>query len=131
MNYSFLHIPDHLWSEISFKKHIEYKHVYRFVENANSISKSDFYPSNIENKGKQNAIKLDISHYSVSLLYDKISVEEYKKKYSILKNKDVVCGFTTINRGISTEKNIKGHIDYFLFDYENNNPYTDFGDCNE
>lgn len=128
-NYSFSHIPPHMWSEITEKEHVEYRRVYRLVDNAAAITMEDFLPSIIADDGKSNLNKLD--SYSVSLLYDKINVEEYKKRYRSLQNKEVVCGPTKIQRGISHQHNKKGHIDYFLFDYANNNPYTDFGDCNE
>ena len=35
-------------------------------------------------------------------------------------------GFTTIKRGISTKENKEHHVEYFLYDYENNSPKDDF-----
>lgn len=130
MNFSFLHIPKEYWDSIITKEHVEHKKVYRLVSNAKSITKNDFVPSNIENKDKPNAIKINQSSFSVSLTCDKMKAEEYKKRYTVLSDKEIACGFTNISRGISHNCE-KRHIDYFLFDYIHNSPYADFGECYE
>ena len=35
-------------------------------------------------------------------------------------------GFTSIKRGISFKEDSKHHVEYFLYDYENNSPKDDF-----
>ena len=46
-------------------------------------------------------------------------------------HKSIAKGFTTIKRGYSYEANQKGHVDYYLYDYLENNPYEDFTWCEE
>lgn len=35
-------------------------------------------------------------------------------------------GFTSIRRGISTRENEHHHVEYYLYDYEDNSPKDDF-----
>lgn len=35
-------------------------------------------------------------------------------------------GFTSLNRGVSPKEDKSHHVEYYLFDYENNSPKDDF-----
>lgn len=68
----------------------------------------------------------NINHYSCSLFIEKsienkIQLPYYKNTFKFL-----AVGNTSSDRGISPLPNNRGHIDYFLYDYQKNNPYVDF-----
>lgn len=124
-------IPEEFFPDIS--EHINYSPVYRAIENVDSINIQDFIPTNIEEEGRngffsksENNYQRD--HYSVSVYTNHNQL--CKKLNSCVKLqsrfKGIAKGFTTIEKGVSTKKNKKSHVNYYLFDYINNSPYTDF-----
>lgn len=119
----FRDIPTELWPQILKIQHIDHKKVYRAVRNNKNISSSDFLPTSIQRKSRNFLKKL--SNYSVSLFCDKIELIKTINSIPSMPN-EIVVGFTTIERGISDKANNKTHVNYFLYDYIHNNPFTDF-----
>lgn len=124
-------IPEELSPDLS--EHVDYRPVYRAIENVDSINKQDFIPTNIEEeecKGffSKSGNNYGRDHYSVSVYTNHNQL--CKKLNSCVKLqsrfKGIAIGFTTIEKGVSTKKNKKSHVNYYLFDYINNSPYTDF-----
>lgn len=123
----FEYIPDDLLPEED--KHVDYKDVFRAIRNAD-VTESDFLPSIVENPNfaKQFEKRTNLASYSVSLLKTETQLKKiynasasFRKKYNA-----IAKGFTSKERGYSYKADKNGHINYFLFDYEDNNPYSDF-----
>lgn len=127
----FSYIPDRLKPEK--EKHIPHSVVFRALRHK-TVEKEDFYPTFIE-QGIRNKNKLfrdsekpeSQSDYSVSLNTSLASLCALFKLSGFRKNHEGVAkGFTSDKRGYSYAADKKGHVDYFLFDYINNNPCDDF-----
>lgn len=127
----FSYIPDRLKPEK--EKHVLYPVVFRALRHK-TVEKEDFYPTFIE-QGNRNKNKLfrdsekpeSQSDYSVSLNTSLASLCALFKLSGFRKNHEGVAkGFTSDKRGYSYAADKKGHVDYFLFDYINNNPCDDF-----
>lgn len=123
----FEYIPDDLLPEED--KHVDYKDVFRAIRNAD-VTKDDFLPSIIENPylAKKFEKRTKLENYSVSLWKTETQLKRiynsnasFKKKYNA-----IAKGFTSKERGYSYKAGKDGHINYYLFDYEDNNPYSDF-----
>ena len=104
----------------------EFQEVFRGTSNISVLDKTDFLPTFVEYRNQKKLWKNQFnnsSYYSVSLF---TSLDKLKEKTKMIKRiKSYSKGFTTIKRGISI-LNSDSHIDYFLYDYDNNNPYLDF-----
>jgi len=67
--------------------------------------------------------KLFDSNYSVSLCKDLEQLKKLTNPIPLIKSYSI--GFTNIKRGVSPVSNSQ-HIDYYLYDYINNSPCSDF-----
>lgn len=99
---------------------------------SDELTKEDFIPTFLDAKQRRKAAfdPTALSSYSISLFID---YETYKIYCSTNrsfreKHKAVARGFTSEKRGISCVLNPSNskHIDYFLFDFEQNGPLEDF-----
>lgn len=125
----FKHIPKDLWPLRN--EHVKYDEVYRAVKNKVELDVNDFSPSNVERRNKEKTFGkiINRSYYSVSLF---TTLESLKATVLSLpkldgKIKAYAKGFTSIERGVSTEEDkVKHHVDYFLYDYIDNSPKDDF-----
>ena len=115
------------------EKHVNHPVVYRAFRHS-KVEKEDFFPTIVEraNENKQKLFNVIVkqptqSQYSVSLY---TSSKQLKHLFMIpgfrKRHEAIAKGFTTIHRGCSYEANENGHVDYFLFDYIDNNPCVDF-----
>ena len=126
---SFKNIDDaSMYPNISL--HVDHPVVFRAVKNANSLTVDDFLPSNINNMHQLKTFKRQVNpgDYSLSVFTDLDSLKRILSYCPALleKTKALAKGFTTISRGISYQENSEHHVDYFLYDYENNSPKDDF-----
>lgn len=129
----FEYIPDEF--KPTADKHVEYSEVYRALHGYN-VTKEDFYPTIIERNSKKKG-KLfeprEQGDYSVSVFRTMKAIKLLFDSSMGFRNshKAIAKGCTTKRRGYSYEADKKGHIDYFLYDYLENNPYEDFKYCEE
>lgn len=124
----FKHMPEEYWPDKS--KHIEYSVVYRAVKSIDKLGVNDFLPWNIEHKNQRKTFKKTFKQpeYGLSVFTDLDSLKSTVESVVTLNEstKAYAKGFTTIKRGISLKENKKHHVEYFLYDYENNSPKEDF-----
>lgn len=117
-------VPD----EFAPKKelHKDFAVVFRGTKSVNELTYKDFLPSHIQHKNKLKTFKnLCQFDYSLSLSDDLNCLK--KRLEGVVSIKSFSQGFTTIDRGVSfKEKESEDHIHYFLYDYENNSPCSDF-----
>ncbi|MBR4733322.1 MAG: hypothetical protein IK081_11195 [Lachnospiraceae bacterium] len=123
----FKHMPRELWPNEA--QHVEYATVYRATHNSDNLQIEDFLPWNIENPNQKKTFgPLFQPEFGLSIFTDlqalKSIVELVPKLHK--STKAYAKGFTSINRGISLKENKRHHVEYFLFDYENNSPKDDF-----
>jgi hypothetical protein len=100
------------------------------------ICKEDFVPSWVPEYAKRNAFFNSKSQqgiksvsFSLSLFVTPEAFEENLRTCPIeFSNKFIGYGIgpTSPDFGIASSPNTKGHIDYYLFDYVGNNPYSSF-----
>lgn len=129
----FSYIPDRLKPDK--EKHVSHPVVFRALRHK-TVEKEDFYPTCIEqeqrNRNMNNLFRdseelESQSNYSVSLNTSLKSLCALFKLSGFRRNHEGVAkGFTSDKRGYSYAADKKGHVDYFLFDYINNNPCDDF-----
>ena len=126
----FSYIPDNLKPEA--EKHVPYSTVFRALHHK-TVEKEDFYPTIIEQRknglfrGHGSEKPESQSSYSVSLNISLDFIRALFKLQGFRKNHEGIAeGSTSVKRGYSYAANEKGHVDYFLFDYINNNPCDDF-----
>lgn len=119
-------IPEKYWPSRS--DHVDAIHAYRFIFHEGDLCKEDFYPSSYRENLKMQSYEKDQSSYSVSLFASKMSAEHVLKTAVGLskKTKQFGVGNTDITYGVSTMPSKSGHIDYYLYDYMDNNPYICF-----
>lgn len=133
--YPELIIPKHCFP----KKNYNVKSVYRLVTNNELLSIRDFLPSIIEwelrkrSRGS-NLKKLQeivqqnkCGDYSCSVFedVDKMIVESVSNNVIRYKNV-IVKGDIDFGKGMTTSPSETTHINYYLYDYVDNNPYLDF-----
>jgi hypothetical protein len=125
-------IPDKFFPDES--QHVPYSEVYRAIRHSidEKLVREDFLPSAFESDSKpiKSFSGTESGLYSVSLALSKDGLIKKIQASPVLMNKFkcLAKGLTRIERGIST-KAVKGHINYFLFDYLENSPYPDFELC--
>ena len=129
----FEYIPDEF--KPTEDKHVEYSEVYRALR-GNEVTKEDFYPTFIERNSKKKRKLFEPrnqSDYSVSVFRTMESIMLlFNSNWGFHKShKAIAKGCTTKRRGYSYDADKNGHIDYFLYDYLENNPYEDFKYCEE
>ena len=112
-------------------EHVEHQCVYRATKSTDILKVEDFLPSVIENPYMLETFGKLVNKqelYGVSLFTDLDALKEMLKKKVSLDRKinSFSKGFTTITKGISTKANSHCHLEYYLYDYENNNPKDDF-----
>ena len=114
----------------SESQHIDYAEVYRAVKSTDTLVVDDFLPSNVEyaNKGRIFRGLITQDYYGVSLFTDLESLKNNLKRFPALADtiKAYAKGFTSKNRGVSTRKDKRNHVNYYLYDYVNNSPKDDF-----
>lgn len=124
----FKHIPKKIWPVES--QHVEYKVVYRGTHNSEELKIEDFLPWNVEHRNQKKTFKklFKQPEYGMSTYTDLDTLKSVVEKFPKLDNvtKAYAKGFTSIKRGISLEENKQHHVEYFLYDYENNSPKDDF-----
>jgi hypothetical protein len=118
------------------KFHVEAQDAVRAVKNE-TLTSNDFLPTILDNANKTRVDRFydetprreSLSSYSVSF-YDCIeSLEESSKIIPTLgpdKYPYYACGNLLEKFGYATEPGLGGHISFFLFDFEKNNPYNEF-----
>ena len=124
----FKHMPKEFWPNEC--DHIEYSEVYRATKHANELKVDDFLPWNIEHHNQMKTFKNQFKkpHFGLSLFTNLESLKNKVDSLPVLNDSTnaYAKGFTTIKRGISTKENKEHHVEYFLYDYENNSPKDDF-----
>ena len=124
----FKYMPREIWPVES--QHVEYEVVYRGVHNSEDLEIEDFLPWNVEHKNQKKTFKnlFEQPEYGMSTYTDLDTLKSIVEKYPKLNKatKAYAKGFTSIRRGISLEENKQHHVEYFLYDYENNSPKDDF-----
>ena len=124
----FKHIPKEMWPDQS--QHVDYKEVYRATHSLDVLTNNDFLPWNIEhaNQRKTFGNLFKQPEYGMSV-YTKLEplkniVDKYPKLSASINA--YAKGFTTIKRGVSLKESKNNHVEYYLYDYINNNPKDDF-----
>lgn len=111
-------------------QHVEHSEVYRAVKHTSVLAVDDFLPWNVEYVNQKRTYKnqFEQGHYGMSLFTDMDSLLRILNKCPALNEKTnaFAKGFTTIRRGVSLKANKNHHVEYFLYDYENNSPKDDF-----
>ena len=124
----FKHIPEELWPDQSL--HVEYDEVYRATESSDILRIIDFLPWNVEHANQKKTFRglFKQPEYGLSLFTNLDSLKKTVLRLPALKakTKAYAKGFTTIIRGVSTKENNLHHVEYYLYDYENNSPKDDF-----
>lgn len=124
----FKHMPQAMWPDES--NHVDYHEVYRATKNTESLTVRDFLPWNIEYENQKKTFRKTFSQpdYGMSLFTDLASLKDVVDRFPALKEstKSFAKGFTTLKRGISLKENSKHHVEYYLYDYEDNSPKDDF-----
>lgn len=121
----FKDVPDKYCPDKS--EHIKYNTIFRGIVHLDKLDYTDFLPSHIQYERQRKTFKNlfnSSSDYSCSLFTEldtlKISVSQIRRL------RGYAQGFTDIKRGVSCKENRDHHVDYFLYDYENNSPCDDF-----
>ncbi len=121
-------MPDVLWPDESL--HVEYAEVYRATKSRDVLKVEDFLPWNVEYHNQEETFKGQFNQpsYGMSVFTDLESLKRLVEKYPSMKAKmnAYAKGFTSISRGVSLKEDKKHHVEYFLYDYENNSPKDDF-----
>lgn len=97
--------------------------------NADNIVDQDFLPYFLSSQTYIPPFMMQTCHYGMSVFED---LDKLKERMKTSKNmlydrvKGYAFGFTNFDKGIWTTPNRQTHIEYFLFDWENNNPSSDF-----
>ncbi len=111
-------------------QHVEYAEVYRATKNTVDLQIEDFLPWNVEYANQKKTFKKQFSqpNYGLSVFTDLDSLKKTVAIYPALNasTNAFAQGFTTIKRGISLKENNRHHVEYYLYDYENNSPKDDF-----
>lgn len=128
----FNYIPENLRPDETL--HTDHKICFRAIQ-GNIITKEDFFPTFLEKRKRKAMNKVDSvkacferGDYSVSLFDTIDGIKKIYNAYPLFRKNHnwIAKGFTSRKRGISYTANKNGHIDYFLYDYNDNNPYQDF-----
>lgn len=124
----FKHMPEAVWPNEN--EHVEYDEVNRAVHSRNELTVNDFLPWNIEYKNQKKTFGRLFAQpeYGMSVYRDIDSLKEVVERFPKLSASinAYSLGFTTIRRGISTRENSHHHVEYYLYDYEDNSPKDDF-----
>ena len=115
-------------------EHVEYQCVFRATKSTEVPAIEDFLPWIIEHQHKielfRPVVKPECKQhmFGVSLFTDLPSLKEKVRAVPDLnrKTRSYSKGFTSIIRGISTKEDNGHHVEYYLYDYENNSPCHDF-----
>lgn len=120
-------MPECFWPDD--EEFVSYNCVYRLIKFPDRIIPQDFFPSHADEDGSLNSKKLasikkpNKGNYSLSLNIELKNLDGLSLKLTF---KGVAKGYTDLKRGISLSASASGHINYFLYDYINNNPSPDF-----
>lgn len=124
----FKYMPEEIWPDDS--QHVDYAEVYRAVKSTDILKIEDFLPWNVEHPNQMRTFKnlFNQPKYGMSVFTDLDALRNTLVRYPALNDKTYAYarGFTTIKRGISLKENKQHHVEYFLYDYENNSPKDDF-----
>lgn len=124
----FKHMPEDLWPDESL--HCKYDEVYRATKSSDVLRISDFLPWNVEHANQKKTFQncFRKPEYGLSLFTDLDSLRNVVDKFPALSanTKAYAKGFTSIDRGVSTKEDKRHHVEYYLYDYENNSPKDDF-----
>lgn len=111
-------------------QHVEYAEVYRAVKSTNILEVQDFLPWNIEHANQKKTFRKQFTQpeYGMSVFTDFEAMKSIVARIPTLNESTnaYAKGFTSIKRGISLQENKNHHVEYFLYDYENNSPKDDF-----
>ncbi len=111
-------------------QHVDHTEVYRAVRSIDELKVEDFLPWNVEHANQRRTFQkyFKPGDYGVSLFTDLDTLKQRVIAIPSLNKRTnaYAKGFTTIHRGISLEESADHHVDYFLYDYENNSPKDDF-----
>lgn len=109
-------------------EHKDINEAYRGTINTDDLNVVDFLPSFIECGNRRKQWGKSRSFFSVSLFSNEEDLKNNIQSIPTLNNKikSISKGYTTLKRGISVLSDNSTHIDYFLYDHKNNNPYSDF-----
>lgn len=123
-------VPKEIVDKIYKKQDSAMRYVYRALfNNAEKAVKEDFMPYYLSTDKYIPPYLLECSYYGMSTFIDleqlKIAVASSKGE---LHDKTIGYAFgrTNYDKGIWWSPNSKTHIEYFLFDWDNNNPCEDF-----
>lgn len=131
--------PKEIVDEIYLRYDSTQRYVYRAIEHSEEINSSDFVPTFISELNSDNFVPKFL--FTPALTFGKCSMSVFtdleKLKNVVNSSKNVLMqritgyafGSTNSEKGVWTAPNSKSHIDYFLFDWENNNPSGDFEIC--
>lgn len=104
--------------------------VYRATKSVDILKIQDFLPWNIEYANQKKTFKNQFKQpqYGMSVFTDLDSLKKIVEKYPAMNDSinAYAKGLTSIKRGISFKEDSKHHVEYFLYDYENNSPKDDF-----
>ena len=109
--------------------------VFRAIKHTNDgpLLKSDFYPTFVERN--KNVILSEAEQLNHNVDYFGVSVfDNYEQMLNVINTipslrKKTLCharGKLNSGKGVMGCFDSNSHFQYFLFDYENNNPYCDF-----
>ena len=109
-------------------ENVNYDVVYRAMYNRDVNDINNFLPTYIERNYKpESFFSREKSIFSLSVFTsEKELIAHLKpnaKKWSQVEA--LAKGHTDVSKGIATKDN-EGHVDYYLYDYLNNNPCSDF-----
>ena len=111
-------------------QHVEYAEVYRATKNTEILGVEDFLPWNVEYANQNKTFKRQFKkpEYGLSVFTNLDSLKDTVERIPALAERTnaYAKGFTTIKRGISLKEDKKHHVEYYLYDYENNSPKDDF-----
>lgn len=124
----FKHMPEAMWPrEID---HVEYSEVYRATKSEDVLAVVDFLPWNVEYEKQRTTFRNTFKQpeYGMSVFTDLNDLKRTVCRFPALNKstKAFARGFTTIKRGVSLRENQNHHVEYYLYDYENNSPKDDF-----
>ena len=144
MSKIFLNIPKNFVDIINSYIPEQFDNVYRLITHEGPFLPTDFYPTFVddlqlerirrakEKGGPANVVasqtsENDVTFYSVSLITDINFAKRVKKRHPNT-FPVIACGSTSELKGIANQDK-SFHVSYYLYDYINLNPYTDF--CEE